>query len=696
MGVHRAIKGHNSYEAGPLWAGPLVGEVGEHDVFIWAQGRDTSLLTLKVASQDGVTLSASRLPEVDQDHCVVFYLAGLAPDTTYQYRLSSRHGAIGPFSFKTAPGPQARRCRIAFGSCFFHYENHVMSDHPAIQEHAVDPSPVHIFEWIRACKPDLFVATGDNCYYYSGHFQTAADGAPYDDETHKLLVQLANRNNDSLRQLVRTVPTLAIWDNHDYGPGQQDHAYMGKEVSLRVFKRMWAQRSYGYRTDEPAVHEVRGTFSSVRYGPVELFLLDDRLYRDVPSPPSCVGVPAPQSAQQILGPLQLFWLKRRLEASSAPVKLVVSGTVLLPEFVNKAPAEQCWEGWRKGAKPELEELLGFIESHDIQGVVFLSGDLHLGFILHQCGRRLAGGRRGPEFYELVSSPLRNYVMCDRVLDADAPLYDRTLIREVSCHNFGMIDVDVDRAGNEIILSLNDAGGAPLARKSITLSELRVRPVRDKLIALIWPPNDKAYFFKSDRYVRYERDPQHEGVAPDYPRPIYGHWPGQGVELLDPSILPDGFDTVVVWPNGKAYFFSGNGYVAYLVDPTNEGAIAGYPKYTDLNWPGWPAHWSEGIDAGLVWNASYAYFFRGAEYIRYNIPEDRVDPGYPKPIAGNWPGLAEAFPQGVDSAIDWGNGYVYFFQGNSYVRYRKDPGQEGVEAGYPRAIAGNWPGLDRLT
>jgi hypothetical protein len=61
-----------------------------------------------------------------------------------------------------------------------------------------------------------------------------------------------------------------------------------------------------------------------------------------------------------------------------------------------------------------------------------------------------------------------------------------------------------------------------------------------------------------------------------------------------------------------------------------------------------------------------------------------------------PGLAEAFPEGVDSAIDWGNGVVYFFQGDSYVRYPKDANQEGVDAGYPLAIAGNWPGLERLT
>ncbi len=48
-------------------------------------------------------------------------------------------------------------------------------------------------------------------------------------------------------------------------------------------------------------------------------------------------------------------------------------------------------------------------------------------------------------------------------------------------------------------------------------------------------------------------------------------------------------------------------------------------------------WSR-IDSCVVWPNGKAYLFSGDEYVRYDIEADKVDPGYPLPIAGNWPGV----------------------------------------------------------
>ena len=138
----------------------------------------------------------------------------------------------------------------------------------------------------------------------------------------------------------------------------------------------------------------------------------------------------------------------------------------------------------------------------------------------------------------------------------------------------------------------------------------------------------------------------------------------------------------VAPGGaRAYFFSGDQYVRY--DVAADAVDAGYPKPIAGNWPGL---FDRDIDAAAVFPNGKLYVLRGSEYIRFDWDASAADPGYPKPIDGNWPGLFA----GVDAVVTWTNGLVYFFQGQHYSRYDPDAGR--VDDGYPREIAGSWPGL----
>ena len=143
---------------------------------------------------------------------------------------------------------------------------------------------------------------------------------------------------------------------------------------------------------------------------------------------------------------------------------------------------------------------------------------------------------------------------------------------------------------------------------------------------------KVYYFKGNQYIRY--DIVADRVDAGYPRPIAGAWPG---------LWGDSINAGVVWPNGKAYFFRGSQYMRY--DIATDRVDPGYPRPIQNNWPGFPASFAAGVDAAVVWNADKAYFFKGNQYIRYDIPSDRVDPGYPAPIQGNWPGL---WADGIDA------------------------------------------------
>ncbi|MER5371438.1 hemopexin repeat-containing protein [Streptomyces sp. NPDC002722] len=139
---------------------------------------------------------------------------------------------------------------------------------------------------------------------------------------------------------------------------------------------------------------------------------------------------------------------------------------------------------------------------------------------------------------------------------------------------------------------------------------------------------------------------------------------------------------VFWPNAKAYLFTAGQYYRY--DPATQRVDPGYPKPIAGNWPGL---WGDRIDAGVVWPNGKAYFFRDREYMRYDIAADKVDSGYPLPTGQYWPGL---WGDRIDAGIVWNNGKAYFFRDQEYTRY--DIAADKVDAGYPKPIAGNWPGL----
>ncbi len=87
-----------------------------------------------------------------------------------------------------------------------------------------------------------------------------------------------------------------------------------------------------------------------------------------------------------------------------------------------------------------------------------------------------------------------------------------------------------------------------------------------------------------------------------------------------------------------------------------------------------------------------YFFASDKYVRYDRSEDRVDDGYPLPIAQTWSGMqAAGFGSDLKAAIAWGDGRVFFFnRGNQYIRY--DISDDKIDSGYPLIIADQWPGM----
>lgn len=113
----------------------------------------------------------------------------------------------------------------------------------------------------------------------------------------------------------------------------------------------------------------------------------------------------------------------------------------------------------------------------------------------------------------------------------------------------------------------------------------------------------------------------------------------------------------------------------------------YIKGADV--PVWPGVWEAGIDAAINWGNGKLYFFKKKQYIRFDIASNKVDSGYPKKInSSTWPGL---WTDGVDAALNWGNGKAYFFKKNQYIQY--DIATDRSDPGYPKEIdVISWPGV----
>ncbi|MCX2185535.1 hypothetical protein KV205_34255 [Streptomyces sp. SKN60] len=191
-------------------------------------------------------------------------------------------------------------------------------------------------------------------------------------------------------------------------------------------------------------------------------------------------------------------------------------------------------------------------------------------------------------------------------------------------------------------------------------------------AVSWP-NDKTYlFYDDDTYARYDSV---SGLLLASGQPL-SKWPG----------LPRSPDAFVWWGADKAYAFTGATYLRYD-DPSDRVDPDYLPPHTPFTvaagWPGLPdgsdggPDWRTGIDAAVNWGNGKLYLFKGAHYVRYDITADRVDPGYPRPIAGNWTGV---FPSGVDAVAYPGGRYAYFFRGGQYQRFDVDA--DAVDASGP--------------
>ena len=372
-----------------LMEGPMIGATTADSITFW--GRASGEFDVEVEYSTDPMFGATRQSApvraaAESDHTVRITVTGLMPATRYFYRLlvdgiPDRY-RLTPFWTRTAPSGLAP-FRLAFGSCSRH------------QLDAEQP----IFNALTAAQPDVFFWLGD--YIYA---DTTSAGVFAEDYRRQRAIA-------STLPLARSVPQLAIWDDHDFGLNNSDQGNPASAASLAAFRNSWANPSFG-------LPDCPGVFFKYAFGGVDFFMLDGRYYRTPNGDPDGPG-------KTLLGKRQGEWLRAELLKSSAPFKVLACGSGWSSE---DGPKGDTWGAFLT----ERNALFDFIRDQLIEGVFCISGDTHFG----EVNAIPWSERGGYDFYDFVSSPLAQ-ATGGSCLDGDPELRIRLpYFRSV---NFGLLD-----------------------------------------------------------------------------------------------------------------------------------------------------------------------------------------------------------------------------------------------------------------
>lgn len=236
---------------------------------------------------------------------------------------------------------------IAFGSC------------------ANQNKPMPVFNVIAQHHPDVFVFLGDNIYADTENMRVMKK------KYRKL------KNNTDFKALRKTTPIIATWDDHDYGTNDSGRHYAKQAASKKIFLRFFKEPKHSER------REHAGIYTSYSYTinnkKLQIILLDLRTFRDNLLPytgslnaDTSFHYPLEYSPYQnddstLLGEEQWNWLRDEL-VKPADIRIIGSST----QFATQYNGYETWSNFPN----EQQRMFDLIRSKNVQGVFFISGDVH--------------------------------------------------------------------------------------------------------------------------------------------------------------------------------------------------------------------------------------------------------------------------------------------------------------------------------
>ncbi len=277
----------------------------------WAEGATTRSSTAGTKTENGVAQ---------------FELEGLEPATRYRYAVHAdgTEPDDADSQFRTA-AEAAQNLTIAFASC------------------ARTGSNGAVFDAIRATDPDLFVQLGD-LHYGNLTSNRSADH-----------IEMLGRSLSTPAQsaLYSSVPSMWIWDDHDYGPNDSDSTSPARGAVLAAYRQAVPHWSVDPDPDTP----INQAFT---LGRVRIVSCDTRSMR---------------TAGSMLGTDQEQWLIDELVESSNNHALVVWANPT-PWNFPEVEGSDVWGGFPE----ERRRIANALAEEGVSNLVMISGDWHLSAI----------------------------------------------------------------------------------------------------------------------------------------------------------------------------------------------------------------------------------------------------------------------------------------------------------------------------
>ncbi len=435
-------------DASRMILGPIVGGLSATHANLWARADRPGILYAWLATRKdlsdakrkgftplGQATGFAGIVSIDKLQANTKYYYTLTLDPKVKPSKSSFH------TFTTFPNPGSQRSfRFAFGSCF----------RPG------KTNPGRIFQHIHQHHPDIsfLMMLGDQIYADEWNFNGLGRVASNLEDYRA--VYLHTWSNIHHRTLLANTPVFMTLDDHEVDNDWcwKDFHYQRAGIPLYTrLDRLLRGRAFDERNltlqrvraalqanwehqmmHAPQLLRPNGPLAySFEFGSAAFFVLDTRTRRVWGS-----------EGRAMLDMTQWRALTKWLQSvkKTHPVKFIITSIAFLSQIYGDATNDR-WSGW----KPERDRLLYLLAAENVEGVYFLSGDLHSAHAI-SADIQGADGKILP-IREFCSSPFEQ--ICNPyawLLDHPArsqALRNQKMHFIVSEINYGIVSVDFNRS-----------------------------------------------------------------------------------------------------------------------------------------------------------------------------------------------------------------------------------------------------------